>query len=196
VRFGLFAACAHLQGCDFPNDWGFGGPQYVPPARAAVAVAPLADTDICSIPNFSIPTDPIGMDGVVHGALSCDLNSPACKPDEYTVAQGDPGVTVACRISPSGGSFNVEVDVRNGALHFQAAGALASSGGMLDVSREGGGPSFRDRACKISIPPDGGAVKKGAIWAQFECALLALPDASRDATCTESGAFIFENCGN
>jgi hypothetical protein len=106
-----------------------------------------------------------------------------------------PGVTLTCTISPSGDSFAVNVEVHTSNFYFKAQGTLASSGGALDVSEQSGSRSTRDRACKISIPSNQGTVKRGAIWARFDCEVLGSPDASDGAPCTESGAFLFENCG-
>jgi hypothetical protein len=189
-------SCVYLPACDFPNEWGTGNAQYVPPARATVAITSSTETGGCTLPSFSIPADPGGNPGAVQEALFCNLESASCKPDEYSVVHGDPDVTVTCTISPRGDSFDVNVKVHTKDLSFQAVGTIASSGGTLEVSREGGGKSFRDGGCKISGPPNEGAVKKGVIWAHFECELPASSDASNEVTCTESGAFLFEDCGS
>jgi hypothetical protein len=169
------------------------GTKAVPQARAAVAVI---ETGRCIHTGFPVPNDPPHSTGTVLATVSCSLQEPACQPDDYTVAQGDPGVTVACTVSPTGDSFDVDVDVdvHTNALSFHATGTVILGGGMLDVSQANGGQLLRDRGCHVSIGPNHGVAKKGVIWADFQCDALVDPDDSNAAPCSEQGAFIFENC--
>jgi hypothetical protein len=189
VALGLFLGCS-----DPPS----------PPAQAAVGITVLpASGGQCPVPGnpIVVPPDPAGQPNAVNLALLCDLTVASCKPDNYVVVHGSNGVVVDCTVSPKGdGSFDIQARVETTRLNFSASGNVTATGGNLSVNvyEQTSGRSLDDNhtGCKITIPPNQGTVKKGALWARFSCDALVDSKDSSGAVCKASGQFIFENCAS
>jgi hypothetical protein len=185
VAFGLSLSCS-----DPPT----------PPAQAAVAITIGVGAGACRIAGGEIttPPDKPGNVGEVSGALSCNLQTAGCSPDAHVVVQGDPNTTVTCSVAPNGASFDVSVSVISGSrMSFSASGSVNTDGGALAVYEfdQSTQATLSDPACAITILNNLGTVKKGAIWARFNCSNFTDPTAAGGTSCNATGEFIFENCG-
>jgi len=189
VMLGLFIGCS-----DPPS----------PPAQAGIGLTVSPAAGQCPVPGspITVPPDPAGQPNAVNGALLCDLTNASCKPDDYVVVNGDGDAVVKCSVSPQGdGSFNIDLQVSNTRLSFSASGQVTASGGDVRVSVY---EQTSDRTistdttgpCKLTIPPNQGTAKKGALWARFTCDALGDTKDSSGTTCKASGQFIFENCSS
>lgn len=180
---------------------GQGGASAIPPAQAAVAITISAGAmGACRVAGGEITTPPdiVGNIGQVGSSLSCNLTDQSCRPDEHVVFQGDPDTTVKCAVAPNGESFDVSVNVLSGTrMSFSAIGTITATGGTLTIDEfdQRTQATLQDTACSVAILPSQGTVKRGAIWARFQCANFVDPSAAGgDMSCAASGAFIFENC--
>jgi hypothetical protein len=173
-----------------------------PPAQGAVEITINAESSgACSHASgqATAPQDPPGNPNAVATALSCDL-SRGCKPDQYVRVDGDSGSSVSCTVSPSGDGFGVSVSISDGSrLTFAASGSVNGSGGTMQISQSGANTNHEglyDSTCTITIDPNRGLVKKGAIWARFDCPHFAAQNSAGGEQCDAVGSFIFENCGS
>jgi hypothetical protein len=175
-------------------------------AKALAAVAfstAAAPGKVCAHTNEQLAWPSNDVAGVVQ-ELSCD-SSTGCKPDAYVVKDRDPGTNVICDVAPTGTDFNVSArlsidgtSMSTPSITFEVHGALTPMGGTAtlgeqnSVTQSGG----NDFACNITIAPNRGFLKAGAILATFRCDGFRNPTDISETGCTFSGAFLFENCAN
>jgi len=178
-----------------------GGANPAPPARGAVEITIDATAGGCTHASGQItaPADPPGQPNAVDAALNCDI-SKGCKPDQFVLVDGDSGESVSCSVSVAGDGYAVDLAVVSGSrMTFRASGTVNASGGTMQISEQGAntaGDGLYASACMVTIGPNLGTVKKGAIWARFECPHFAPQNSAAPDQCDAVGTFMFENCGS
>ena len=179
------------------SSFGCSSPPSPPPQAALTIAVEHSGGNICTASSGQQEDVPAGMD--TYGELlSCDL-SMGCKPDQTVVVDGAGGSQVTCTVGADG---NVSLLFVAQGAQFTATstmetGPLTATGGKLDVieSNPYAMTPLEDKDCVISIEPNRGVLKPGAIWAAFNCANLQDPTAPMGSQiCAGTGAFIFENC--
>jgi hypothetical protein len=120
---------------------------------------------------------------------------------------GDPGIRQAngegfarirCRVSGSG-TFELSLSAEKQGTSFSLVdGTVANGRGTATIGMAGPGTA----GALIGSPPGGCAldlgrqpfqVQAGAIWASYECPVVATPS-QPDSQCRAQGEFVFENC--
>jgi hypothetical protein len=153
-----------------------------------VIVGPVAQADIgqgeknCNTTNLPIKL------GVVDVA------------NRASVADGTDGVSVACRVTPSGAGFNVSASISRGDEAFSVDGYVET--GMVtkgDVTISNNTTIYGGSVkCDIAIdrPTEDAqlAVGPGRVWARVSCAKLSVNGESPPPVCKATGVFVFENC--
>lgn len=169
-----------------------------PPAQGAVAetisTAPGAQS-ACqgSSAPFTAPanTDPVNG---TYQTLNCDTSMPGCKPNANVAVDGD-NASVTCTVSGGGDSFSVNGVLSTTTVGFsvQSKAPFGAAGGKAFVSSSHDQHSLQDPDCDITVLPNKGEIKPGAIWATFNCPKFGDPSTG-EFTCVASGQFLFENC--
>lgn len=185
-----------VSGSCQPSRLGIGGDPASPPAQGAVveSIAPTPGaTTRCqaSTAPFSAPANSDPVSGTFQ-TLNCDLTVPGCKPNANVLVDGD-NSSVQCTVSGSD-SFNVSATLSSSSVGFSVQGTLTAAGGNAFVTSSHDQHNLQDSTCDITIEPNQGEIKPGAIWATFNC--TAFGDISTgESSCTATGKFLFENCG-
>jgi hypothetical protein len=168
-----------------------------PPPQAALTVSVDHEANFaCGYSQgkqSSVPTDT----AVYTNLISCDLMT-GCKPDQNVVVDGAQGASVSCTVHSDG---NVSLLLNAAGAGFSAVTGTTpldpATGGTMDISEsDPNSPTpLEDRACNVTITPNHGVFKGGAIWATFDCLDFEDPTAPMGTQrCEAKGAFIFENC--
>jgi hypothetical protein len=174
-----------------------GGASSTPPAHGAVAefIQPTAGGNGCqaSAAEFTAPPNADPVSGT-HASLYCDLSAgTGCAPTSNEVVDGNQDASVTCTVTGSG-PFNVSASIAQGDVVFSVSGTMTATGGKAFVSSSHAQQHLQDAQCDITIEPNQGQIKSGAVWAAFNCQNFG--DISTGSTgCTATGKFIFENCG-
>jgi hypothetical protein len=175
-----------------------------PPAEAALTLNIKTTSGAhCAAPigQLSIPTAMAAAS--VLQELNCDLST-GCKVDDYVLVDRDQGATVSCTVSPAGDNYTVSLNlnydgsaVGQPSMFFTATGSVSATGGQLSVTENNSvaGAGGQQDGCLVTIMPPRGLVKKGSIWASFDCPMFRDPSNIGDTGCDMQGIFLFENCG-
>ena len=168
------------------------------PAQGALTVTVLDSTasgPVCQSTHgqLNLPADT----RVYDELMSCDL-SKGCKPSELVVVNRAEGADVQCTVRASGDGYQVSLMIsRQPYVLLQVTGNIGPTGGTVTIGESaelGGGTTINDTKCNVSIQPNVGTVKPGAIWARFTCDNATVRGDPSGAACKIEGAFIFENC--
>jgi hypothetical protein len=167
-----------------------------PPNQGAVveSISPtVGATEACqaSTAPFTAPpnTDPVNG---TSQTLNCDVSIPGCKPNANVAVDGS-GASVKCTVSGGPDSYNVNAVLAQGLVGFSMSGTFGPGGGKGYVSSDYQQYNLSDQNCDITIVPNQGEIKPGAIWASFNCTKFGDPTTGQFG-CTASGKFLFENC--
>ena len=96
-------------------------------------------------------------------------------------------------------TFDVDQSATGGqTMRFDAHGQLSSTGGQLSIDEQDSQSTTggQDGGCKVTIEPNKGVVKKGSVWATFECDDFRDPSSASGSSCVATGAFLLENCSS
>jgi hypothetical protein len=142
-------------------------------------------------------------------------NSPTTVADQGSQAGGQ--VTVACRVSPNGSGFDVQLNAalsgpEGGSVTITSNSPITTTGGMgvtgtFESAAKG---NFSSQNCAITLAYNNGkvpvpqAVAAGRIWAHLSCTnaqsndvMEVLPDGgTAPETCDTEADFLFENCAD
>lgn len=169
-----------------------------PPHQGAVleSIGPTPGaTGACQASSapFAAPANSDPVSGTAQ-TISCDTSVPGCKPNANVVVDGD-GASVTCTVSGGGESFSVNGVLSTATMGFsiQSQGAFGPSGGKAFVSSSHDQHNLQDPNCDITVVPNQGEIKPGAIWANFNCPAFGDPTTG-EFNCTASGKVLFENC--
>lgn len=168
-----------------------------PPAQGAVAesIQPNGGGTGCNASSavFTAPGNADPVSGT-FATLNCDLSAgTGCAPNQNIVVDGDSNASVNCSVS-GGGTYNVNATLSQGDVEFSISGSISDTGGTAAVSSSHNTFHLQDLACNITITPNKGQIKAGAIWADFDCKKFGDPSVGQDPGCEAMGKFIFENC--
>lgn len=168
-----------------------------PPAQGALleSIQSNGSSTGCaaSAAEFTAPgnTDP---STGTHASLFCDVTAgTGCKPNSNIVVDGDNGASVSCTVA-GGGPFQVDGSIAIGDIIFTVSGTLDGAGGKAFLSSSHTSFHLQDPECAITIEPNSGQIKPGAIWATFDCKKFGDTSIAQEPGCEATGKFLFENC--
>lgn len=115
-------------------------------------------------------------------------------------ANGENGISVACKVAGSGG-YTVDLQISNGTTSFSLQGQLSETGegtGLNAVVSKTdwftnalSSRSMNGLGCTVTALGGAYFVKKGTIYAAFDCPVLT---STPDTACRVMGQLFFERC--
>jgi hypothetical protein len=160
-------------------------------ARAAIEITVSPGEGTCNATHGVLA---IPQDARTHDALACDLST-GCNPGEFVAVDGEPGTDIRCTITSVGDEYSVRATVSYEQSNLAASGTISKTGGTLAMNHFSvvTGTTLQGE-CTITIQPNRGAVKPGALWAQFDCPSFIDPGAAGGMSCAAQGMLLFEHC--